>query len=189
MGVAVYDDRLEVTSTGRLPFGLTPAKLFEPHESLPWNPMIARTFYRRGIIEEWGSGTLKMAEETTAAGLPPLEIEDKDGCVTVRFRHSRPLPPRQSEEYPTEQPLRTLHPHSGYSEGGVYGDKEHLTNQQQAILEILEGSDRALALREIRSELAAPTEAWRLSKDLRVLRDRRLAVLTGRGRGSRWKRA
>ena len=190
VGVAVYDDRLEVTSTGRLPFGLTPAKLFEPHESLPWNPMIARTFYRRGIIEEWGRGTLKMAEETTAAGLPPLKIEDKGGCVTVRFRHSRhsrPLTPRRGEEYLTEQPLATLRPRSGYSKDG--GDEEYLTKQQRAILEILEGSDRALALREIRSELASPTEDWRLSKDLRVLKGRRLAVLTGRGRGARWKPA
>lgn len=38
IGVALYDDRLEVTSSGTLHFGLTPAALFEPHESLPWNP-------------------------------------------------------------------------------------------------------------------------------------------------------
>ena len=86
VGVAVYDDRLEVTSSGTLHFGLTPAKLFEPHESAPWNPLIARTFYRRGIIEEWGRGTLKMAELTTSAGLPRPEIEDAGGCVRVRFR-------------------------------------------------------------------------------------------------------
>ena len=85
VGVAVYDDRLEVTSSGTLHFGLTPEKLFAPHESLPWNPLIARTFYRRGIIEEWGRGTLKMAALTTAAGLPRPEIEDAGGCVTVRF--------------------------------------------------------------------------------------------------------
>ena len=65
VGIAIYDDRLEVTSSGSLHFGLTPEKLFAPHESLPWNPLIARTFYRRGIIEEWGSGTLKMAEVTS----------------------------------------------------------------------------------------------------------------------------
>ena len=35
VGVAVYDDRLEVTSSGSLHFGLTPEKLFAPHESLP----------------------------------------------------------------------------------------------------------------------------------------------------------
>ena len=41
VGVAIYDDRLEVTSTGCLHFGLTPEKLFAPHESIPWNPLIA----------------------------------------------------------------------------------------------------------------------------------------------------
>ena len=53
-----------------------------------WNPLIARTFYRRGIIEQWGIGTLKMAELTRSAGLPAPEIEDDGGVVTVRFRHS-----------------------------------------------------------------------------------------------------
>lgn len=53
VGVAIYDDRLEVTSTGCLHFGLTPEKLFAPHESIPWNPLIADAFYRRGIIERY----------------------------------------------------------------------------------------------------------------------------------------
>ena len=35
IGLAVYDDRLEVTSTGSLHFGLTPGDLFAPHESRP----------------------------------------------------------------------------------------------------------------------------------------------------------
>ena len=89
VGIAVYADRLEITSSGPLHFGLTPEKLLSPHESRAWNPLIARTFYRRGIIEEWGSGTLKMADLTSRAGLPVPEIEDDDGTVTVRFRHSR----------------------------------------------------------------------------------------------------
>ena len=89
VGIAVYGDRLEITSSGSLHFGLTPERLFGPHESRPWNPLIARTFYRRGIIEDWGSGTLRMAELTSNAGLPVPEIEDDGGTVTVRFRHGR----------------------------------------------------------------------------------------------------
>lgn len=89
VAVGLYEDRLEVTSTGSLPFGFTPEQLFRPHESRPWNPLIAGVFYRRGIIEQWGSGTLKMAALAQAAGLPQPEIEDMGGCVTVRFR-SRP---------------------------------------------------------------------------------------------------
>lgn len=89
IGLAVYDDRLEVTSAGPLPFGFSPADLFAPHESRPWNPLIARTFYCRGVIEEWGRGTLKMAELTASAGLPLPEIEDSGLTVTVRFRNGQ----------------------------------------------------------------------------------------------------
>ena len=89
VGIAVYDDRLEITSSGSLHFGLTPEKLFGPHVSRPWNPIIARTFYRRGIIEVWGSGTQRMVELTRNAGLPVPEIEDDGETVTVRFRHGR----------------------------------------------------------------------------------------------------
>lgn len=82
----MYDDRLEVTSSGILHFGFTPQALFEPHESRPWNPLIASVFYRRGIIETWGQGTLKMAAWSEEAGLPKPEILEIPGAVVVRFR-------------------------------------------------------------------------------------------------------
>jgi ATP-dependent DNA helicase RecG len=86
IGVAIYDDRLEVTSSGTLHFGFTPQALFEPHKSRPWNPLIASVFYRRGIIETWGQGTLKMAAWSEEAGLPKPEILEIPGAVMVRFR-------------------------------------------------------------------------------------------------------
>jgi ATP-dependent DNA helicase RecG len=69
VALGVYDYRLEITSTGGLHFGLTPEALYLPHQSLPWNPMITRVFYRRGIIEAWGRGTLKMEAESCNRGL------------------------------------------------------------------------------------------------------------------------
>ena len=91
IGVAIYDDRLEVTSSGMLHFGITPQSLFEPHESRPWNPLIASVFYRRGIIETWGQGTLKMATWAEEAGLPRPEILEVPGAVLVRFRRRTPV--------------------------------------------------------------------------------------------------
>ena len=163
VGVAVYDDRLEVTSSGTLHFGLTPEKLFAPHESLPWNPLIARTFYRRGIIEEWGRGTLKMAELATSAGLPLPEIEDAGGCVTVRFR-----PASLSEMDPVKVTL--------------------LTERQREILALIDQADRAMALREILAELGPQINKRRLREDLATLKARGLITPTGHGRGARWKR-
>lgn len=163
VAAAVYDDRLEITSSGSLPFGLTVDQLFAPHESLPWNPLIARVFYRRGFIEQWGRGTIKMAELATAAGLPRPSIEDFAGCVTVCFRHSRYIPP---------QPV-------GLS----------LTDRQQAILSVLRLADEGLALREIRERLGPLDDAWQVrqvQQDLATLKKSGLARVSGHGRGAKW---
>ncbi|MDR2196030.1 MAG: putative DNA binding domain-containing protein, partial [Gallionellaceae bacterium] len=81
VGVALYDDRLEIISIGDLHFGLTPEKLLDEHESKPWNPLIAQAFYRRGIIETWGRGTQKIARLMREAGLEPPVITVRAGAV------------------------------------------------------------------------------------------------------------
>ena len=161
IGLALYDDRLEIVSTGPLHFGFTPEDLFGPHESRPWNPLIARTFYRRGIIEEWGRGTIRMADLAKAAGLPRPEIEERGDCVTVRFRCEEYLTARETE-----------------------GD---LTERQDAILTLLRRSSRGLALREVRSLLGEQANGRRVREDLATLKAKGLAESTGRGRGARWK--
>lgn len=67
--VRIYSDRLEVVSPGGLPFGLTPADLYVPHGSRPWNPNIMACMFRRGIVEQLGSGTLRMIRLCQEAGL------------------------------------------------------------------------------------------------------------------------
>lgn len=86
VSIAIFDDRLEVTSVGPLPFGQTVEDLLRPHPSRPWNPMIAQVFYRRGLIEQWGRGTLKMVQLAEEAGLATPEFEVTRHDVTVRFR-------------------------------------------------------------------------------------------------------
>ena len=86
VALALYDDRLEIISAGELHFGLTPEMLFQPHESKPWNPLIASVFYRRGLIETWGRGTLKMARLMQEAGLPAPQMQEHGGFVTTIFQ-------------------------------------------------------------------------------------------------------
>ena len=163
VGIAIYDDRLEVTSSGSLHFGLTPEKLFGPHESRPWNPLIARTFYRRGIIEEWGSGTLKIAELTNSAGLPAPEIEDDGGAVTVRFRHGRFVP------RPTTS--------------GVSGPEE----RRKTILALLEGVEDGLTRQELHARLGPEVSERQVRRALSELKNGGLVVSTNRGPLTRWK--
>ena len=163
VGVAVYDDRLEVTSSGSLHFGLTPEQLFAPHPSRPWNPLIARTFYRRGVIEEWGSGTLKMAELASDAGLPLPEIEDTSGEVTVRFRHGQPLPPAATR-------------------------RSSPTERRALIVALLDDAEGGLTRRDIHAQLGSQVSERQLRRALEELRRAGLIVSEGRGRAGRWKR-
>ena len=85
VAVALYDDRLEIISAGELHFGLTPPMLFQPHESRPWNPWIASVFYRRGMIETWGRGTLKIVQLMQEAGLAAPVLVERSGFVIMTF--------------------------------------------------------------------------------------------------------
>lgn len=162
VGVGIFDDRLEITSTGALHFGITPEKLFQDHDSRPWNPLIANGFYLRHIIERWGRGTNKMAELTIAAGLPQPEIEEIAGAVTVRFRPSRYIPPRRAEL--------------------------SLTERQREILLILDRAPNGLARGEILAFLGNQYTQRQVRFDLDLLRELNLAVSLGRGRSARWGR-
>jgi ATP-dependent DNA helicase RecG len=159
VAVAIFDDRVEITSSGTLHFGLTVEDLYRPHESLPWNPLIAAVFFRRGIIETWGRGTLKMAELAEQAGLPRPEIEVTPGAVLVRFRASRYVAPQ-----------RIGH---------------NLTERQQAILRAL-GSAPSLALRELMVLLPEPVAPSTLRDDLTFLKKLELVGSSGHGRGAIW---
>ena len=85
VSVALYDDRLEVISPGELHFGLTPEMLYQTHESKPWNPWVAKVFYRRGLIETWGRGTLKIAGLMQEAGLTAPTLTINADFVTMTF--------------------------------------------------------------------------------------------------------
>lgn len=161
ISLGVYDDRLEITSTGTLHFGLTPEALYRPHESLPWNPLIARVFYRRGVIESWGRGTIKIAELVSRAGLPPPEIEEAGGCVVVRFRPSRYVPPQRVAQ--------------------------NVTDRQQRVLAVLAEKPGGSAVREITVALNAQDAPWTIREDLAALKTLGLVTNSGWGRGARWK--
>ena len=83
VSVAIFDDRLEVASTGPLPDGLTPDDLKRDHPSIPRNPLLAQLFYRRGLIELWGRGTLSMIAQCEAEGGSAPVFESRGGETVV----------------------------------------------------------------------------------------------------------
>jgi len=81
--ISVYDDKLIVWNEGRLPDDMTVKDLKKKHSSRPHNPILASAFFKGGLIEAWGRGTLKIFDECKKAGLPEPDIEINSGGISV----------------------------------------------------------------------------------------------------------
>ena len=82
--VALFDDRLEVTSPGMLLNNVTISKMMEGY-SKPRNPAIASAFAYMKIIEKWGTGIPRLFKACEEYGLPKPELIDFDGDFRVNM--------------------------------------------------------------------------------------------------------
>jgi ATP-dependent DNA helicase RecG len=159
VSVAVYDDRLDIISSGVLPPGITIADLKREHVSRPRNPLIAEVFYRRGLIERWGRGTQRIVELCRMAGQLEPEFDEQSGNVLVRFRLSQYTPP-----------LRVSH---------------DLSSRQRRLLQLLSDGSKWKVQDMLRKAKPKPAKRT-LQSDLNLLRNLGLIEAGGRGAGARW---
>lgn len=80
--VAVYDNRLEITSPGKLPMGQTLERMKEGYSQIR-NEALAYAFSYMNLIEHWGSGIPRIIGKVKAAGL--REPEFIGGEVDLRI--------------------------------------------------------------------------------------------------------
>ena len=71
--IAVYDDRLEITSPGKLPMGQTIERMKKGYSRIR-NEAIANAFAYMHLIEHWGSGIPRIIREVQEAGLKAPEF-------------------------------------------------------------------------------------------------------------------
>ena len=89
--VAVYDDRLEVTSPGGLYNGLTYEEVMNGHSKIR-NKAIANIFSQMGLVEAWGSGVKRILNAAKEYGLPEPKFQEFDNMFRVElFRNSLPM--------------------------------------------------------------------------------------------------
>jgi len=80
--VAVYDNRLEITSPGKLPMGQTMERIKEGYSKIR-NEALAHAFAYMNLIEHWGSGIPRIIYKVKAAGL--REPEFIGGKIDLRI--------------------------------------------------------------------------------------------------------
>lgn len=87
VGIAIYDDRIEIENSGTFPSDMTLEKLKSEHRSEPQNPLIADVLYKRKVLENWGRGIGLMIDECRRVGLPEPEFHTNGNFVWVVFRY------------------------------------------------------------------------------------------------------
>ena len=84
--VMLFKDRLEVWNPGKLPQGMTIAKLAKEHTSNPVNPVLANPVYLSGYIEQMGTGTTDIIDHCLEYGLRKPEFHQDEDFRVVLWR-------------------------------------------------------------------------------------------------------
>ena len=61
--ISMYKDRIEINSPGGLPAGISKKEYLSGNLSILRNPIIAGVFYRLNLIEQFGTGVMRIIEE------------------------------------------------------------------------------------------------------------------------------
>ncbi|MCM1049017.1 MAG: putative DNA binding domain-containing protein [Clostridiales bacterium] len=84
--IRIEEDVMFVSNCSMLPFGWTVETLLEAHTSKPYNPDIARVFYRAGYIESWGRGIQKICDACKELGADAPEYIVHGEDIMVKFK-------------------------------------------------------------------------------------------------------
>lgn len=85
--IAIFDDRIEITNPGCLPFGLSMEAALSGISQLR-NRVIGRVFRELNLIEQWGSGLGRMRAVCQQHGISAPKFEEQGHFFKVTLYHS-----------------------------------------------------------------------------------------------------
>lgn len=189
--IAIYDDRLEITSPGRLPMGQTIERMKQGYSKIR-NEALAAAFEYMGYIEHWGSGILRVMQQVRDAGLP--EPEFLGGDTDLRINIYRAGMAVSSENEAVRESARTNTDECAQvRESARFGTDECAqvrdnvvgeSSQTKRIMELL--SDGEMVSRE-QVEKALGVKKRRAQILLNELIEKNLVVRVGESRQTRYK--
>ena len=83
--IRIEDEVMYISNACVFPNDWTTENLMKTHNSRPYNPDLATTFYRAGYIEAWGRGIQKICEACNELGVPTPEYTLLGDDLTVKF--------------------------------------------------------------------------------------------------------
>ncbi len=102
--VSMYDDRIEITSPGGLPTGVTEEDYLRGRLSLLRNPIFGNVLFRLHYIERFGTGVMRIERAYAGAVVKP-EFQIGGNSITVVLPVIRTLDTLTREEQQVCEPL------------------------------------------------------------------------------------
>ena len=134
--VALFDDRLEITSPGMLDHDLTIEKM-KTGLSKVRNKAIAEAFAYMNLIEAWGSGIPKMYEEARAYGLPEPELIDLDSDFRVNLYRRTMEFDQHGVVDPTQDATQATQDTTQATQDSVKTTQATLSEEDKAVLDLI----------------------------------------------------
>jgi ATP-dependent DNA helicase RecG len=180
--VRIYDDHALLFNDGSLPESWTVGTLFEPHKSVPYNPLIANAYFMAGFIESWGRGIEKMVRSCTEDGIPSPAFDISSGDIKLTFSTI----PERVMHLSVEAAGGINDSNPGQSGEGPVIDNviEKHREQYGAILTQIERNP-AITIKEIASALNLNERM--VSRRIRDLKDLSVIQRIGPDKGGTWK--
>ena len=177
--VAVYDDRLEITSPGGLYNGLTYEEVMNGHSKIR-NRGIANIFSQMGLVEAWGSGIKRIFNAAKEYGLPEPRFQEFDNMFRVElFRNSLPMAQKNEDIGETsEKHRRSI---------GETSEKHQITglnDTQQKIVKLL-SEDNKLSAAGLADKIGVA--ARNIENNIKKLKDYGILVRHGSPRNGCWE--
>lgn len=174
--VAIYDDRLEVTSPGGLYNGLTFEEALQGHSKLR-NRAIANIFNQIGLVEAWGTGLQRIQNAAREYGLPDPEFIEMPETFRVNLF-------RQSLQIVSGKKAGDVSVNVG-NVGDNDGEKPvNDGDAKETILKLISANNRASASLIAKTMSVSQRTVERYIKELR---EEGLLVRHGSARGGYWQ--
>lgn len=190
--VAVYDDRLEVTSPGGLYNGLTFEELMNGHSKIR-NRAIAGVFNKMGFAESWGTGVKRIIGAAKSCGLPTPKFQVFDDMFRVDlFRSTFSIEDQKSNEEASEKNQESIGEESEKhrrrikktSEDHPNNSRDNLNSTQKQILELL-SQDTRLSAKKIAGAIGISSR--NIESNIKKLKRRGILIRHGSPKNGYWE--
>ena len=178
--IRIDEKEMMISNTCMLPENWTVDNLLSKHQSIPYNPTLANTFYIAGYIEHWGRGIEKILKSCHEFGAKPPEYKICGNTISITFKALESAIIKESYEVVNKDDVLNGGLNSGLN-GGLNGGL-NATLSEQIIQQIK--TNNMVTIPQIANLLGIPQRT--IEREIKKLRNESLISREGSKKKGRW---